>query len=281
MLRLAKLFLRQILPRPVFARLQSAQRHIRFCRVAGFSEEERVIRRYLQELPVEKRYCVDIAAQDGIGGSQTAALFKQGWDGLAVEYDAAAFAVLAHFYKSFDGVSLVRTRVTPHNVRAILEACFCPSDFGFLSLDIDSYDHYVLDELLTGFRPALVCAEINEIVPPPIRFTVTFGANNVWEEGNHFQGQSIAKCHELCLKHGYDIIELHYNNVFLVPKETNPYPALSAEEAYDRGYRNKADRRRKFPWNADVEELLTLPTDAAIDVLHKRFAAYSGRYTLE
>jgi hypothetical protein len=226
------------------------------------------------------RYCVDIAAQDGVMGSQTLRLFQDGWSGLAVEFDGKMFAALSEMYSSFEHVSLVRAKVVPENVVSILEAARCPRDFGFLSLDIDSYDHYLLDQILAAFRPRLICVEINETVPPPLKFTVTFAEDHQWA-GDHFQGQSICKCHELCVKYEYAIVELHYNNLFLVPAELNVWGALTPQIAYDLGYRLKADRQQRFPWNADMDGVLDMTPSDAMGFLQRKFEKYAGRYTLE
>lgn len=276
----AKRLARKTLPRPVFERLKMAQRRLHFSRASGFSEEEALIAKYLASLPIAHRYCVDIAAQDGIGGSQTLALFKSGWRGLAVEYDARTFAILAEFYSAFEEVALARTKVTPGSVCDLLRSVGCPRDFGFLSLDIDSYDYFILEQILAEFRPSLMCVEINEIIPPPLRFTVRYSEDQFWR-GDHFQGQSIAQCYELCSRYGYQILELHYNNLILAASELTQHRALSVEEAYDAGYRNKPDRAAKFPWNADVEALLTMNRDDAIAFINRLFAPYAGKYLLE
>ena len=187
---------------------------------------------------------------------------------------------MSGLYRTFADVSLVRTKVVPDNVVSILEAARCPREFAFLSLDIDSYDHYLLDRILQGFRPRLICVEINENVPPPLKFTVTFREDQYWT-GDHFQGQSISKCHELCVKHRYDIVELHYNNLFLVPTELNAWAALAPHDAYDAGYRLKPDRKERFPWNADMEAVLSMPPREALEFLERTFAPYKGRYLLE
>ncbi|MGI8785232.1 MAG: hypothetical protein ACR2L2_16460 [Acidobacteriota bacterium] len=256
------------------------QRRLEFGRLVGHSDDEHIVLKYLESLSAVNRYCVDIAAQDGVMGSQTLRLFQEGWSGLAVEFDGRMFAALSQMYRSFEPVSLVRTKVVPHNVVSILEAALCPRDFGFLSLDIDSYDYYVLDQVLSAFRPRLICVEINETVPPPLKFTVTFSEDHQWG-GDHFQGQSICKCHELCVKYDYEIVELYYNNLFLMPVELNVWGALTPEAAYDAGYRLKTDRQQKFPWNADMEDVLDLSPPEAIDVVRRKFAKYVGRYTLE
>jgi hypothetical protein len=275
-----KALLRTTLPGPALRFLKDVQRRLAFRRLQGHSEDEHIVIRYLDRLAPANRYCVDIAAQDGVMGSQTLRLFQAGWPGLAVEYDGRMFAALSGMYSAFADVSLVRTKVVPDNVVAILEAARCPSEFAFLSLDIDSYDHYLLDRILAVFRPRLICVEINENVPPPLKFTVTFGEDQYWT-GDHFQGQSICKCHELCLKHRYDIVELHYNNLFLVPSELNAWPALTPQDAYDAGYRLKPDRQERFPWNADMEAVLSLPPREAVEFLERKFAPYAGRYLLE
>jgi hypothetical protein len=275
-----KALLRRLLPTPVFRFLKDIQRRLEFRRLTGHSGDEHIVLKYLGSLPASSKYCVDIAAQDGVMGSQTLRLFQEGWSGLAVEFDGNMFAALSRMYQSFEGVSLVRAKVVPQNVVAILQAARCPRDFGFLSLDIDSYDYFLLDQILAAFRPRVICVEINETVPPPLKFTVTFSEDHQWS-GDHFQGQSICKCYELCVKYDYAIVELHYNNLFLVPAELNLWGVLTPEAAYDAGYRLKADRQRTFAWNADMEDVLTMARPEAIEFLQRKFAKYAGHYTLE
>ena len=244
------------------------------------TDEEKIIERYLDCLPIKNKFCVDIAASDGITMSNTLFLFKKGWAGMAVELDAEKFLKMSFLYRFFEDVSLMKTKVVPDNVVSVLKTGQCPKDFSFLNFDIDSYDFFVLDQLLSKFRPSLICAEINEKIPPPILFSVKYDPAHAWKE-DHFYGQSISKCHELCQKYDYDIVELHYNNLFLVPKEINTFGSLSPEKAYEDGYKNKPDRKEKFPWNSDMEELLTMPKEKGIEFLNKKFEKYNGKYILK
>jgi len=250
-------------------------------KVSKFSnlDEERMIEKYLASLRIKNKYCVDIAASDGITMSNTLFLFEKQWNGLAVEFDSENFSKLATLYKKFTTVNLIKAKVIPENVISLLKACLCPKDFSFLNFDIDGYDFFVLDKLLAEYKPLLICVEINEKIPPPILFTVRYDSNYVWNE-DHFYGQSISKCYELCRKYNYDIVELHYNNLFLIPSEINNNARLSPEEAYESGYKNKNDRKEKFPWNADMEELLSISKDEGIEFLNKKFNQYEGEYIL-
>ncbi len=241
--------------------------------------EEAVLRRLVADLGVDRGIAVDIGACDGVTMSNTLSLYEDGWRGVAVEGDPAAFGRLARAYARLPRVDLVRTWVTPDGVAALLEAHDVPREFAVLSLDIDGYDHFVLDALLRRFRPLVVCAEINEKIPPPVKFTVKYDPGYVWAE-DHFYGQSISKLHELCDSHDYALVELHYNNAFLVPAERSPWPSLSPDEAYRVGYLDRPDRLRVFPWNADMEELHGLAPEAKVIFLRERFARYAGKYEI-
>jgi hypothetical protein len=241
-------------------------------------DEQPIVARRLERLNPSHRFCVDIGASDGTSMSNSCALYLEGWAGLAVEADAVKFSKLARAYAALPAVGLARCKVTPLNARALLEGHGVPEDFGFLSLDIDGYDYFVLRDVLSRFRPRLVCVEINENIPPPLKFTVTFDPGYAWA-ADHFFGQSISQVSLLCHEFRYSLVELHYNNAFLVPDEINPFPSLTAEEAYATGYRDRPDRKAKFPWNAPMEELLGMQPSEAMTFIRAFFRKYEGRYS--
>lgn len=267
--------------KPVGAAVHQGRERLRRARGRDFSSlgEEGVVRRILDGLGVESGFAVDIAACDGVTKSNARSLYDAGWAGLAVEGDPVKFAALSRTYRQLPAVSLARLWVTPDNVVPLLRGHGAPRELEFLNLDIDGYDHFVLEALLREFRPALVCAEINEKVPPPVKFTVRYDPAYVWAE-DHFYGQSISTLHELAAAFGYALVELHYNNAFLVPSERSVLPGLSAEEAYARGYLDRPDRLRLFPWNADMEELHALDAPGQVAFLERRFERYRGRYDI-
>jgi hypothetical protein len=245
----------------------------------SYNDEESIIAELFSagRLPLRHEFCVDIGASDGLTMSNTHFLFSGGWKGLAVEYDPGRFAKLAHVYHRTPGVSLARARITPDNVVPLLAAYEAPRDLDFLSLDIDGYDHFVLDRILSAYRPTLICAEINEKIPPPVKFTVKYHPDYVWGE-NHFYGQSLSKLHEQCERHNYAIVRLEYCNAFLVPKEINPPEALSPERAYREGYLDRRERLARFPWNADMDHLHAMSPEQVVAAVEKRFAQYKGQF---
>lgn len=242
--------------------------------------EDAIIRELLEKISIRHRFAVDIGAGDGEIMSNSCGLFRAGWDGLAAEWDGAKFAKLAYRYAGFPGARLARARVTPENVLGLLAAAEAPREFGFLNLDIDSFDHFVLARLLAEYRPSLICAEINEKIPPPLKFTVKWDPGHRWAQ-DHFFGQSLGMLDDLGKRHGYALVGLEYNNAFLIPRELNPVPMLSAEEAYRVGYSGRADRLQRLPWNRDMEPLLAMGPDAARAFVREKFSAYAGKYILE
>lgn len=242
-------------------------------------DEERIIAEYLSRVAPKNRFCVDIAAGDGVKMSNTYRLFTEGFGGLAAEYDGEKFSKLAYTYRVLANVSLCKNKVTPVNVVTLLRAYGAPRDFDVLSLDVDGYDFYILASILRFFRPRLLCVEINEKIPPPLRFTVKWDPSYQWAE-DHFYGQSLAQLYTLATKHRYALVKLHYNNAFLIPREIYKDRGLRPEEAYTVGYKDREDRKVKFPWNENMEMLLLCSPQEGVRFLNQFFAKYKGKYLL-
>lgn len=241
-------------------------------------DEQGVIERHQLRHPATTRFVVDIGAGDGEVSSNTLFLLRQGWEGLSVEMDGAEFSRLARICAGLPGMRLARCRVTPHNVTGLLTAMGVPPRPGLLSLDIDGYDHEVLDAVLGAFRPDLVVTEVNEKIPPPVRFHVRYSEGYRWGS-DHFYGQSIASTVDLAARHEYVLVGLEYTNAFLAPAESGA-PALGVDEAYNQGYLDRPDRLRRLPWNRDMDHLLTLSAEGVVDDLRSRFAHRGGEFSV-
>ena len=241
-----------------------------------YFNEDRILHDLLERLAV-RRFYVDIGAGNGELHSNTVRLARAGWLGVAVECDAAMFVRLAHRYRDFRGVRLSRSRVTPVNVVSLLAAHDAPADFGLLSLDIDGYDYFVLEAILTTYRPAILCVEINEKIPPPIRFAVNWDPRHEYC-GDHFYGMSIALLEDLAIARGYALVALEYNNAFLVSRDVANLPAVSASAAYRTGYLDRPDRLARLPWNRDMEHLQGASPRDVVLAVRRTFERYEGRF---
>jgi hypothetical protein len=249
----------------------------------SFGGEYAVLDRLADKLEIDAGFVVDIAASDGYSQSSTLGFFRRkNWSGLAVEMDPHKFSKLAFFYADFPNAKLLRQRVTPLNIRSLLRSCEVPKDLAILNLDIDSYDLYVMEEMLRAdYRPKIISMEINEKIPPPIYFTVLYEESHYWQ-GDHFFGCSIAAASGVVKPFGYILQSLAYNNAIFIRSDIGKsrFSDLRAEDAYNEGYRNQPDRKTLFPWNADVECLLEYAPDDAVRFINDLFRKYKGKYTL-
>jgi hypothetical protein len=251
--------------------------------------EDKILASYFDKInkntKSDNNFIVDIAASDGITMSNTFVFFRDGYEGVAVEYDSEKFAFLSNLYKIYPNVQLLRTKALPDTVLSLLKVAEAPKDFLFLNLDIDSYDYFILDSILSEYRPRVICTEINERIPYPTRFTVTYHPDTFWK-GDNFFGYSVAMLEDICKKYDYEVVNIHYNNAFLVPKELNQAAKLnenpvSIEELYKKGYLNQADRKIKFAHNSKIDHLLEKSPEEVKEFLKTEFGKYEGNYILE
>ena len=275
---------------PTLQELKRLRRHLAYqihrgtlpLRRRGFStfNEEQLINSYIAELLPDdyNRSLVDIGAGDGRTGSNSLALLKSGWNGLAIEGDNRKATKLRELYRNLPNATACERIVTPDTVLDLFAEFKIEKNLSLLSLDIDSYDYFVLDKILELYRPAIVVSEINEKIPPPIKFKVTYDPDFRLRE--HFFGYSIACLEELCARHHYAIVNLEYNNVFLVPKELAGSRELDPTTAYRQGYRDRPDRLEKFHRNANMEVLHSLTPEDGIKFIRKFFAKISDNYEL-
>jgi hypothetical protein len=251
---------------------------------SSFAGEYTVLSGLIRALDINSGYVIDIAASDGYTQSSTLGFFRrENWSGLAVEMDPYKFSTLAFLYADFRNVKLVRSRVTPSNIVSLLESCEVPKEVTVLNLDIDSYDLYVIEEMLrAGYKPKVISMEINEKVPPPIYFTVLYEDSHCWQ-GDHFFGCSIVAASDVVKPLDYILHSVAYNNAIFIRSDIaqNRYSDRSAEDAYNEGYRNKSDRKKLFPWNADVDCLLENSPDDAVRFITNLFQKYEGKYVLK
>ncbi len=243
-------------------------------------QEEQILAKYIAELlPGDHdRTAVDIGAGDGMRWSNTYALFLAGWRGVGIEFDNRKFVKLARAYKYLPDVYACRNRATPDNIVSLLESYELEKNFSVLSLDIDGNDYWVLRAILSRFRPQLIITEINEKIPPPVRFVVKYTPD--FELRHHFFGYSIAMLSDLCEEFSYVMLELEYNNAFLAPKELAGARAVDAQAAYSRGYLDRPDRKEKFSLNFDMETIYSLSTAEAVEFLERFYARFAGEFYL-
>lgn len=111
-------------------------------------------------------------------------------------------------------------KVIPSEIKNYLNSF--PKDVDFYSLDIDSYDFEIMQGLLeNGFKPKIICAEVNRRLGNDIVFSMPFK-----EQGQYtkklFHGVSIKKYRNYLESKGYTFFTLdstHLNAFFYLEHE--------------------------------------------------------------
>lgn len=213
-----------------------------------------------------EKFFIDIGASNVPEESQSEILIKEGWKGLMFECNPQKFNGLKQRMSDKVGINVISEKVTPQNIIKILKENNTPEKF-FLSIDIDGYDIFVLEEILKNYKPFLIISEINEKIPPPVKFTVTY-KDDYWWDGSHFYGYSISYLDDIIKKYDYSIDFLDYNNVIIVNDCKKNY---NVNHIYKEGYLEKSDRKNKFPWNADFEPIYLLEDQEKIEFVKNKF----------
>ena len=262
--------------------IELALQKVRYSLRGRFSHanEQNILAKYIEQLlpPDWPRTVVDIGAGNGVRWSNSYALLLDGWKALGIEADPQKYALLAKVYSKFPNARASNSLADPANIGSLLRDFEIEQNFGVLCLDIDGNDYWVLDAILGNFRPGLVVTEINENIPPPLRFVVKFDPD--FQLRYHFYGYSIAALEDLCAQHNYGILELEYNNAFLAPRELGLAQFRDAESAYRAGYLDRPERKERFASNLDMEALHSLSPEAGVRFLHDFYASDVGNYYL-
>lgn len=228
--------------------------------------EQIIIRELLDLIQPKTHYLIDIGAADGIEYSNSYALYAEsGWRGLSIEprIDKAA-EMLGHYRKLPQRVDVLCSWVNPLNFAPVVEALQVPQAPGFISIDIDSFDYELTASVLKVLQPELICIEINERIPPPVRYALLFEPGRIFGDMTLVGGCSLQLMHDLLHEHGYATIKFEYNNLFATPQANLPkivaagYADWSARELYEQGFLNKADKFSVYPHNKRFERQIHL-----------------------
>jgi hypothetical protein len=227
-------------------------------------DEQGIIIKLLDGLTQKaKPILVDIGASDGVAFSNSRSLIQNfDWGGLLIEPNAEKASLLALNNKSAsERTSIIIGFAKSNSIVKILQSFDIPRDFGFLSIDIDSFEYSITDTILERFRPRLVCVEINERIPPPIQFYVH-------ETGVAppplLSGMSLSTASLLLKKHNYTSVVLHYNNLFALADEDffkanmHGQQPKSDKDLYREGFLEKPDAFSSYPWNKEWISLIQL-----------------------
>lgn len=176
--------------------------------------EDLIIDHIFEKLGTTNKFFVDIGAGDygNAEMSNTKQLILHGWNGLSFDAD------------DHGKENIIKEFVTPFNIVPLLDKHKCHTLFDFLNIDIDSFDYDVLESVLKGYRPNLICVEYNATLPVNSTIKLAYEEGYFWKDSNKY-GFSFGAGMHLFKNYGYTVVMNHVNsNLFaicnsLLPKE--------------------------------------------------------------
>lgn len=166
------------------------------CETSLYSQngEDGVLAKIFQLIPPSSKFCVEFGAYDGVTGSNTYLLRRQGWNALLLDrmYEIPEY----NLFKEF---------ITAENINDLFEKYHLPNDFDLLSIDIDYNDFHIWKVIDEKFRPSVVLIEYNATHLPNEDKVVKYRPYFAGDGTNYF-GASILALYHLGRSKGYSLV---------------------------------------------------------------------------
>lgn len=168
--------------------------------------EDGVIAKIFDVIPPTSRYCVEFGAYDGITGSNTYLLRKQGWKSLLMD---RMFEIPEYnLHKEF---------IMASNIESLFDQYGVPLDVDLISIDIDYNDFYIWQAITHRFQPKVVVIECNPTHGPSEDKVVKYRPFYCGD-GTNYYGASVLALYHLGQSKGYSLVyqESSGTNLFFV-----------------------------------------------------------------
>ena len=150
------------------------------------------LKEILSHVGAGTRTCIEFGYNST--GSNTACLAEQGWTRILFDKDNENLSIGLH-----------RETLTPSNISEVFYRHGVPQEPGYLSIDVDSVDLWLLKALLDdGLRPRIVSSEYNCNFPLEVSATVLPSAR--WKGGDAVYGASLLALWRVAIAHGYVLV---------------------------------------------------------------------------
>jgi hypothetical protein len=169
--------------------------------------EEAYIEYILRNLPSKGNHLVEIGAWDGHHLSNTRYFIQKGFTALLIDGDNRG------------NEEVKQHLVTRDNVLELLGTYNTPTEFDFLCIDIDGNDLYIIDRILSKYKPSLIVAEYNPIWGPTESKVIEYDENHSWNNDDYY-GFSFLAGIRMAERNGYAcVFENDSLNMYFVRKD--------------------------------------------------------------
>ncbi len=195
-------------------------------------EEDGYLLALLEEIGTTDRRFVEIGCGRS-GGNAALLAFEMGWHGLMIDANPEAIDYVDRVHAFNESVTGVLAEVSAANVNTLLAEHGFTGEVDLLSIDIDSYDYWVL-EALDVCSPRLLMLEYNAGFGPTRAVTIPRD-QSLAGTPKGYGGASLAALTALAARKGYRLVACEYsgaNAFFLRDDVASHIPAQPVARAY-------------------------------------------------
>lgn len=167
--------------------------------------EDGVIQEIFNRIGIKNKTFVEFGAH-GVKNNSTLLLIK-GWKGLWIGGNSEGEKTIKTKFRQLiesKRLAFKREWITKDNIEEIFAKNEVPSEFDFLSIDLDGNDYWIWDAIVS-YKPRVVCIEYNASFPPDVSWVMKYNPMHVWDQTNYF-GASLKALEKLGKKKGYELI---------------------------------------------------------------------------
>jgi hypothetical protein len=174
-------------------------------RIFSQNGEDGILKEIFRRIGGGTQFSVEFGVEDGTQCCTRELLVHQGWSGLLLEGSPAFVEGARSVYRANNGVQIAQSFITSENILELFRDHNVPKEPDLLVVDIDGNDYWVLQRILTGYRPRVFVCEYNARWTAGTDWVMPYDSNHVWD-GSAYYGASLAALLRLGQQHGYKLV---------------------------------------------------------------------------
>jgi hypothetical protein len=196
--------------------------------------EDGVVEEIFRRIGTTNKTVVEFGVEDGVECNARYLVERLGWAAVLLDGWDVGVRKARELYAG-KPVTVVESFITAENIVDLFRANGVPAEPDLVVVDIDSNDYWVLQAILTEFRPRALVVEYNARFTPPTRWVMPYDPAYVWDR-SAYCGASLQSLADLGKEHAYSVVGCDYQgvNTFLVRDDLlgDHFPDVSQPLAY-------------------------------------------------
>ncbi len=182
--------------------------------------EDGIVEEIFKRIKTTNKYFVEFGVH-GVKNNSSLLLIRD-WGGLWIGGDKNGEKIIKDKFKQVLDKGRLKhsaTWITKDNIENVFKENHVPSEFDFLSIDIDGNDYWIW-KAITQYAPRVVCIEYNATFPPDISWIMEYNPSHSWDQTSYF-GASLKALEILGKEKGYELIGCDFSgcNAFFIRKD--------------------------------------------------------------